>query len=70
MKEMPTINEEKCEKCGLCVSVCACGALKLEGDTVKAVKVEDCGWCMMCELVCPSGAISCPFDVVIEKERA
>ncbi len=70
MKEMPIINEEKCERCGLCVSVCACGALKLEGKTVQAVKIDECGWCGMCELVCPSAAISCPFEVSIEVKKA
>jgi MinD superfamily P-loop ATPase len=70
MKEMPEIDGEKCQQCGLCVSVCACGALQIVGNTVKAVKVDDCRWCTLCELVCPSGAITCPFEIIIEDDRA
>jgi MinD superfamily P-loop ATPase len=69
MKDKPLINEEKCRHCGLCVSVCTCGALKIVGDSVKAVEVDECGWCTMCELVCPSGAITCPFEIIIEDDR-
>lgn len=70
MNEIPIINVEKCQRCGLCVSVCACGALKIVGNSVKAVKVDECHWCTLCELVCPHGAISCPFEIVIEDDRA
>jgi MinD superfamily P-loop ATPase len=68
MKDMPIINEEKCEHCGLCVIICTCGALIMENNVVKIVNVDDCGWCTMCELVCPTGAISCPFEIVIEDD--
>jgi MinD superfamily P-loop ATPase len=70
MKEMPLIDSEKCQHCGLCVSVCACGALQIVGNTVQTVKVDDCRWCALCELVCPSGAITCPFEIIIEDDRA
>lgn len=66
MGEMPSIDRDKCNGCGLCVSVCACGALVLVGNTVQAIEVEECRWCTLCELVCPSGAITCPFEIVIE----
>jgi MinD superfamily P-loop ATPase len=66
--DMPIIDEAKCNKCGLCVSICVCGALKMEEGAVKAVHVDNCGWCTMCELVCPTGAISCPFEIVIEDD--
>ncbi len=65
--ELPIIIEEKCSGCGLCVSVCKCGALILVDNKVKAIPVEDCQWCTQCEAVCPNGAISCPFEIVIEK---
>lgn len=67
MAEMPFIDMGKCRGCGLCVSVCTCGALVIVDNVVKVVEVEECGWCGMCELVCPNGAISCPFEVVIEE---
>lgn len=67
---MPVIDAEKCQRCGLCVSVCACGALKIVGEAVKAVKVDECRWCTLCELVCPYGAITCPFEIIIEDDQA
>jgi MinD superfamily P-loop ATPase len=68
MGQMPIIDKEKCQGCGLCVDVCACGALMIVGKTVQAVTVEDCQWCALCELVCPNEAISCPFEVVVEED--
>ena len=64
--EMPVIDSGKCQGCGLCVSVCACGALVLIDNIVTVMEVEECSWCALCEFVCPSGAISCPFEIVIE----
>lgn len=65
---MPEIDQEKCQRCGLCVSVCACGALQIVEDTITIVEVEECHWCTLCELVCPYGAISCPFEIIIEDD--
>jgi MinD superfamily P-loop ATPase len=70
MKVMPVIDEEKCQRCGLCVSVCQCGALVLTEEKVVIIEVNDCAWCTLCELVCPNGAISCPFEIVIENNRS
>ena len=66
MAEMPVVDPGKCKGCGLCISVCQCGALVLVGHTVTVIETEACGWCTECELVCPNGAISCPFEIVIE----
>jgi MinD superfamily P-loop ATPase len=70
MKAMPIIDEEKCQGCGLCVSVCKCGALVISGNRVRIIEVENCEWCTLCELVCPNGAISCPYEIVVENDRA
>jgi ferredoxin len=69
MEVMLVIDKEKCRRCGLCVSVCACGALEIVDDAVKVVRVEECLWCTLCELVCPNGAISCPFEIIMRDDR-
>jgi len=65
--EMPRIDQEKCNCCGLCISVCHCGALVLIKSTVTIIETEECRWCTECEIVCPTGAISCPFEIIMEQ---
>jgi MinD superfamily P-loop ATPase len=67
MLEMPIINLELCNGCGLCVSVCHCQALLLVDDVIMVVETEECGYCTECEAVCPTGAICCPYEIVIEE---
>ncbi|MFC1873328.1 4Fe-4S binding protein [Chloroflexota bacterium] len=64
---MPEINQEYCAGCGLCVSVCSCGALVLVDNVVIVVETKDCHWCVQCEVVCPNDALTCPFEIVIEE---
>ena len=66
MIEMPSIEQEKCNGCGLCLSVCSCNALVLMENVVTVIETEECGWCLECEAVCPTGAIICPFEITIE----
>lgn len=65
----PIIDRDKCQGCGLCVSICVCGALVIVDNVVTAVEVEECNWCAMCEAVCPNNAIRCPFEIVIERKQ-
>ena len=67
MAEMPLIELEKCNGCGLCISVCTCNALVLVEDVVTVIETEECGWCLECESVCPTGAIVCSFEIVLEE---
>ena len=67
MVEMPVIDQEKCNGCGLCLSVCYCNALVLVETVVTVTETEECGWCLQCEAACPTGAIACPFEIVIEE---
>jgi MinD superfamily P-loop ATPase len=68
---MPQIDYEKCDGCGVCVSVCSCKVLVFENNIVKFKPLPKCSvcerWCGNCELVCPQDAITCPFEIVIEK---
>ena len=66
MIEMPLIELEKCNGCGLCLSVCSCNALVLVENVITVIETEECGWCLECEAVCPTGAIICPFEITIE----
>ena len=67
LAEMPVIEPEKCNGCGLCISVCTCKALVLVDNVIRVIETEECGWCLQCEVVCPTGAIACPFEIVIEE---
>ncbi len=68
MAEMPAIDTERCNGCGLCVSVCLCNALVMVGKVITVIETGECGWCTYCELVCPTGAISCPYEIVVVEE--
>lgn len=68
MIEMPVIDPEKCDGCGLCVDVCACGALKMINGVLTVIEMELCGWCLQCEIVCPTKAISCAFQIIIDEK--
>ena len=62
---IPRIDSEKCDGCGLCVSVCLHHGLVLVDNVVTFVELAGCDWCTLCEAVCPNGAISCPFDIIV-----
>jgi len=67
LAEMPLIEPEKCNGCGLCISVCTCNALVLVENVVTVIETEECGWCLECEAVCPTGAIIAAFEIVIQE---
>ena len=57
------IEVEKCKGCGLCVSVCPKGVLKMFDDTndhgyFYLVSDGDCSGCRNCYLVCPDACVS------------
>ena len=67
MRIIPSIDTEKCNGCGLCVSVCELNALVLVNGVVTIIETYiECDWCASCESVCPTGAICCPFEIVLE----
>ncbi len=68
MIEMPEIDAEKCNGCGLCLNVCSCKALRLVNNVITIQETTECGWCTQCEAACPYGAISCAYEIVIEEQ--
>ncbi len=67
MPVMPIFDQAKCDGCGLCVTVCRCGALVMTEKMVAIIQVDSCGWCTDCELVCATGALQCPFEIVMSE---
>jgi MinD superfamily P-loop ATPase len=67
--ELPVVDLEKCDGCGLCTSVCHCGVLLLVDNVITIIETTECDWCTNCEAVCPLGAIRCPYEIVLEKSR-
>jgi NAD-dependent dihydropyrimidine dehydrogenase PreA subunit len=65
MVEMPIIDLQRCDGCGLCVGVCHCGALAIIGGVITITESVECDWCTDCETICPTGAISCPFEIIM-----
>ena len=67
MPEMPMIDPERCDRCGLCISVCSCGAIVMVDNIVTITDADSCGWCTMCEIVCPNDAIVCAYEIIDEQ---
>jgi len=65
--EMPVIDPNKCDGCGLCVGVCHLNALAIVNNIITIIETVECDWCTDCELVCLTGAISCPFEIIIQE---
>ncbi|MCK4967196.1 4Fe-4S binding protein [bacterium] len=49
------IVEEKCDYCGVCVSVCAPNVIELNESSIKIL--DGCTDCNLCLNVCPYEAI-------------
>ncbi len=52
----PKVDPHKCQGCGICVEVCAPGALTLVNDTVS-LDMERCSGCASCFLACRTGSL-------------
>ncbi len=51
------IDRQKCVGCGMCVSACPFGAMKIDKKTVKSYKCDLCGGDPECVKICEPGAI-------------
>lgn len=55
----PSIDRDKCAKCGKCVSVCQMGVLEWdETEGPQIINPRDCAGCLSCENQCSSRAIT------------
>lgn len=67
-RQIVRIDEELCTGCGLCVSPCAEGAIRMVDGKAKVVREELCDGAGFCLGVCPTGALTIetretvPFD--------
>ena len=52
------IDEQKCNRCGECVTICPVEIYKLEGDRLVVGHTDECSGCQSCLSVCEPQAIS------------
>ena len=57
-RKIITIDEEKCDGCGVCIPACAEGALQIVDGKARLVKESYCDGLGACLNECPQGAIT------------
>ena len=60
----PLLDPDRCDGCGLCISVCQSGLLYLENGKIAIETSGTCDWCTDCETVCATNAITCPLEII------
>ena len=56
---MPSValDEQTCNICQICVSLCPMGVFEFDGDGVVVAQEDQCIVCRACEAACPVEAI-------------
>jgi NAD-dependent dihydropyrimidine dehydrogenase PreA subunit len=67
---IPTINLERCDRCGKCVDLCPEDALRMTDQGPVFNHPITCTYCSICEDVCPQSAIRAPLKVQWSAENA
>jgi ferredoxin len=62
---LPSLYPDKCNGCGLCISVCQQGLLYLQNEKIAVQNTGSCDWCTYCEAVCTTNAIVCEFEIIL-----
>ena len=57
-RKIITIDDEKCNGCGMCVGVCPHGVFVIENRKANIVDRDACMECGACALNCPEEALS------------
>lgn len=60
--QIPVVIEDKCRKCGLCISYCPIGIIKNDAEG-KAIKCDLCHGDPVCVKACPVGALKLVREV-------
>ena len=66
---LPTIDEQACTRCGLCVQYCPTSAVEMGASRPVIARPQDCVYCGNCEEMCPAGAISLVYEFVVSSDR-
>lgn len=59
---VPAVSDEKCRKCGLCISYCPIKIIK-KNESGQAQKCDLCGGEPLCVKACPTGALTLVREV-------
>lgn len=54
---MAMVNDEKCQKCGICFNNCPVGAIKWEHEKIAMIDGTKCIGCGLCKASCAYGSI-------------
>jgi len=55
---IPTVDEDKCTGCGICIDICPVNAISLQEDGIAIIDKNTCTNCRICVEKCPVNAIS------------
>ena len=58
MAYTPTVDQDKCVRCGECVDVCPAEVYELQDGKSNPVNAEECLGCESCVEVCQQSAIT------------
>lgn len=61
MRWIPQINANRCDGCGICISLCPTHTLGIVAQVAVVVQPECCSYCGKCETNCPTHAIELPY---------